>query len=318
MKILVTGACGYQGSKLIPLLLEKNHKIIAIDTQWFGNKLKKHRNLKNLKKDILKINNNDLTGVDIVLHLASIANDPMGDLNKNITWEVSCIGTMQLLELAIKNKVKKFIYASSASVYGVKKEKKVTEDLSLKPISTYNKTKMITEKIILSYANKIDTTIIRPATVCGVSPRMRFDLSVNMMAYQAMKNKKMTIFGGGQTRPNIHIDDLLNLYMFFFKKGKKYNGIFNAGFENLKILEIAKEVQKIIPSQIKIFKNRIDIRDYRIDSTKLLNLGFKPKKSVKIAIKEIQKNYAKKINHVHRSCFSIEWLKTKFKNKNNN
>lgn len=317
MKILVTGACGYQGSKLIPLLLKNNHKIIAIDTQWFGNKLKKHRNLKNLKKDILKINKYDLNGVDIILHLASIANDPMGDLNKNITWEISCIGTMQLLESAIKNKVKKFIYASSASVYGVKKEKKVTEKLSLRPISTYNKAKMITEKIILSYADKIDTTIIRPATVCGVSPRMRFDLSVNMMTYQALKNKKMTIFGGNQTRPNIHIDDLLRLYVFFFKKGKKYNGVFNAGFENLKILEIAKKVQKIIPSQIKIFKNKIDIRDYRIDSTKLLNLGFKPKKSVNIAIKEIEENYAKRINHVHRSCFSIKWLKKKLKKINN-
>ena len=313
MKILVTGACGYQGSKLIPLLLKNNHKIIAIDTQWFGNKLKKHRNLKNLKKDILKINKYDLNGVDIILHLASIANDPMGDLNKNITWEISCIGTMQLLESAIKNKVKKFIYASSASVYGVKKEKKVTEKLSLRPISTYNKAKMITEKIILSYADKIDTTIIRPATVCGISPRMRFDLSVNMMTYQALKNKKMTIFGGNQTRPNIHIDDLLRLYVFFFKKGKKYNGVFNAGFENLKILEIAKKVQKIIPSQIKIFKSKIDIRDYRIDSTKLLNLGFKPKKSVNIAIKEIEENYAKRINHVHRSCFSIKWLKKKLK-----
>lgn len=317
MKILVTGACGYQGSKLIPLLLKNNHKIIAVDTQWFGNKLKKHINLKNLKKDILKINKYDLNGVDIILHLASIANDPMGDLNKNITWEISCIGTMQLLESAIKNKVKKFIYASSASVYGVKKEKKVTEKLSLRPISTYNKAKMITEKIILSYADKIDTTIIRPATVCGVSPRMRFDLSVNMMTYQALKNKKMTIFGGNQTRPNIHIDDLLRLYVFFFKKGKKYNGVFNAGFENLKILEIAKKVQKIIPSQIKIFKNKIDIRDYRIDSTKLLNLGFKPKKSVNIAIKEIEENYAKRINHVHRSCFSIKWLKKKLKKINN-
>ena len=317
MKILVTGACGYQGSKLIPLLLKNNHKITAIDTQWFGNKLKKHRNLKNLKKDILKINKYDLNGVDIILHLASIANDPMGDLNKNITWEISCIGTMQLLESAINNKVKKFIYASSASVYGVKKEKKVTENLSLRPISTYNKAKMITEKIILSYADKIDTTIIRPATVCGISPRMRFDLSVNMMTYQALKNKKMTIFGGNQTRPNIHIDDLLRLYMFFFKKGKKYNGVFNAGFENLKILEIAKKVQKIIPSQIKIFKSKIDIRDYRIDSTKLLNLGFKPKKSVNIAIKEIEENYAKRINYVHRSCFSIKWLKKKLKKINN-
>ena len=313
MKILITGACGYQGTKLIPLLLSKKHKVTAIDTQWFGNKLKKNKNLKNYKKNILDIKKNDLEEIDVIIHLASIANDPMGDLNKNLTWEVSCLGTMQLLELAVKNKVKKFIYASSASVYGVKKEKKVIETLSLKPISTYNKAKMIAEKTILSYSNKIDVTIVRPATVCGVSPRMRFDLSVNMMAYQAIKNKKMTVFGGQQTRPNIHIDDLLDLYQFFLKKNKKFNGIFNAGFENLKIIEIAKKVKKIIPAEIKIFKNNIDIRDYRLDSSKLLSLGFKPKKNVGDAIREIKEHYGKNINKVDKSCFSIDWLSKKYK-----
>ena len=313
MKILITGACGYQGTKLIPLLLSKKHKVTAIDTQWFGNKLKKNKNLNNYKKNILDIKKNDLKEIDVIIHLASIANDPMGDLNKNLTWEVSCLGTMQLLELAVKNKVKKFIYASSASVYGVKKEKKVIETLSLKPISTYNKAKMIAEKTILSYSNKIDVTIVRPATVCGVSPRMRFDLSVNMMAYQAIKNKKMTVFGGQQTRPNIHIDDLLDLYQFFLKKNKKFNGIFNAGFENLKIIEIAKKVKKIIPAEIKIFKNNIDIRDYRLDSSKLLSLGFKPKKNVGDAIREIKEHYGKNINRVNKSCFSIEWLSKKYK-----
>tara|TARA_B110000914_G_scaffold126627_1_gene110437 strand:- start:607 stop:1554 length:948 start_codon:yes stop_codon:yes gene_type:complete len=313
MKILITGACGYQGTKLIPLLLSKKHKVTAIDTQWFGNKLKKNKNLKNYKKNILDIKKNDLKEIDVIIHLASIANDPMGDLDKNLTWEVSCLGTMQLLELAVKNKVKKFIYASSASVYGVKKEKKVIETLSLKPISTYNKAKMIAEKTILSYSNKIDVTIVRPATVCGVSPRMRFDLSVNMMAYQAIKNKKMTVFGGQQTRPNIHIDDLLDLYQFFLKKNRKFNGIFNAGFENLKIIEIAKKVKKIIPAEIKIFKNNIDIRDYRLDSSKLLSLGFKPKKNVGDAIREIKEHYGKNINKVDKSCFSIEWLSKKYK-----
>ena len=215
MKILVTGACGYQGSKLIPILLNKRHKVIALDTQWFGNKLKKHKNLRNIKKNILDINSKDLKNVEIIIHLASIANDPMGDLDKNLTWEVSCIGTMKLLDAAIKNKVKKFIYASSASVYGVKKELKVTEKLTLKPISTYNKAKMIAERIILSYSNKINISIIRPATVCGLSPRMRFDLSVNMMVYQALKNKKMIVFGGQQSRPNIHIDDLYQFTNFF-------------------------------------------------------------------------------------------------------
>lgn len=313
MKILVTGASGYQGAKLVPSLLKKNHKVIAIDTQWFGNNLKQNKNLISMKKNILNLTEKNLKGVDIIIHLASIANDPMGDLDKNLTWEISCLGTMHLLEIAIKNKIKKFIYASSASVYGIKKESKVKENLSLEPISTYNKAKMITERLILSYQKKINITIIRPATVCGVSPRMRFDLSVNMMAYQALKNKKMKVFGGQQTRPNIHIDDLVNLYQFFFKKHKKFNGIFNAGFENLKIIEIAEIVKKIIPAKIKIFKNNIDIRNYRVNSSKLLRLGFKPKKNVEDAIKEIKNHFSDNIDKINNSCFSVNWLTKKLK-----
>ena len=313
MKILITGACGYQGTRLVTKLLKKNIEVVAIDTQWFGNYLTKHKNLKNIKKNILDINEKDLDKVDIIIHLASIANDLMGDLVQNLTWEYSCIGTMKLIKLAIKKKVSKFIFASSASVYGVKKNRKVTENLSLEPISIYNKAKMITERIILSYADKINITIIRPATVCGVSPRMRFDVSVNMMTYQALKNGKMTVFGGQQTRPNIHIDDLLDIYIFFFKKDKKLNGIFNAGFENLKIIEIAKKVQKLIPSKINIIKKNIDIRDYRLDSSKLLALGFKPKKNVNIAITEILKFYKGNIKNVDQKAFSIKWLKKNYK-----
>lgn len=319
MKILITGACGYQGSVLIPRLLKNNHKIIAIDTQWFGNYLKKHKNLINKKKNILNINLDDLKNVDVIIHLASIANDPMGDLVQNTTWEYSCIGTMKLLDLAVKQNVKKFIFASSASVYGIKTEKKVTENLSLKPISIYNKAKMISERIILSYSNKIDYTIIRPATVCGVSPRMRFDVSVNMMTYQALKKGLMTVFGGQQTRPNIHMDDLMDIYIFFLKSGKKYNGIYNAGFENLKIIEIAKRVQSIIPSKIQIIKNNIDLRDYRVDSSKLLSLGYKPKKNINDGINEIVNRYRNNINDVDQKAFSVKWLKKNCKKffKNN-
>jgi len=312
MKIFITGACGYQGTKIIPMLIKLKHKIVAIDTMWFGNRLKKNKNLKVLKKNIIDINNKDLKNIDIVLHLASIANDPMGDLKQHLTWEYSCIATMKLAELCIKNKVKKLIYASSASVYGVKKEKKVTENLSLEPISTYNKAKMIAERVLLSYKKKLNISIIRPATVCGVSPRMRFDLSVNMLTYQAIKNKKITVFGGNQIRPNIHIDDLLQLYIKFFSTNKKYNGIFNAGFENLSIINIAKLVQSEVPCKIVKIKNVKDIRSYRVNSDKLLKLGFKPKKNVKEAIKEVKREFENKINNLDKRFFSIDWLKKKF------
>ena len=313
MKILVTGACGYQGSLLVPRLLKNQIKVVALDTQWFGNYLPKDNNLKLLKKNIIDINQKDLNGVNIIIHLASIANDPMGDLVKNKTWEYSCIGTMKLMECAVKEGVEKIIFASSSSVYGIKKENKVTENLELTPISIYNKAKMITERIILSYSDRIDSTIIRPASVCGISPRMRFDVSVNMMTYQALKNSEITVFGGQQTRPNIHIDDLLDIYFFFLKSKKKSNGIFNAGFENLRIIDIAKKVKKIIPCEIKIIKKNIDIRDYRVDSSKLISLGYKPKKKVITAINEINLFYKNKMNLIKENNFSIKWLKKNYK-----
>lgn len=307
MRILVTGACGYQGSVLVPLLLNKGYKVRAIDTQWFGNYLIKHKNLEILKKNVLEISNDDLRNVDIVINLAAIANDPMSDLSPNLTWEISCIGSKKLTELCIKSGVKKLIHASSSSVYGVKKERRVTEDLPQEPISLYNKAKMITERTLLSYKNEIDIFIIRPATVCGLSPRMRFDLSVNMLCYQAIYNGIITVHGGKQIRPNIHILDLLNLYLFFIDKGYKYTGIYNAGFENLSILKISKKVQSKIPCKVIINKNITDIRSYRVDSSKLLNLGYKPNYSVDYAINEIYEKYKNKPK-TKKSFFSIQWM----------
>ena len=142
-----------------------------------------------------------LTGVDTIIHLASIANDPCGDLNPKLTWEVSALATMQLADYAKRYGVKQFIYASSGSVYGIKDEPQVTEELELKPISEYNKTKMVAERVLLSYQNDMAVQIIRPATVCGYSPRMRLDVSVNMLTMQALSKGKITVFGGKQTRP---------------------------------------------------------------------------------------------------------------------
>ena len=250
MNILITGGCGYVGSKLIKYLLNKNHKIINIDTQWFGKNLKNHKNLKNIKLDIRDVKTNLFKGIDCVIHLANIANDPAVELNPNLSWEVNVLAAKKLIEMAIKNKVKKFIYASSGSVYGVKKERKVTEDLELLPISTYNKTKMIAERVFMSYKDKIIVNCVRPATVCGLSERMRYDVSVNLLTLQALKKNKINVFGGNQTRPNIHINDLVRLYDFFLKKNIK-SGFYNAGFENLKIMKIAKIIQLKTGAKIK-------------------------------------------------------------------
>ena len=158
-----------------------------------------------------------------IVHLANIANDPSVELNQNLSWEVNVLSIKKIVEYSIKHKLKKFIFASSGSVYGIKKEKKVTEKLDLVPISIYNKTKMVSEKVLLSFKDKFKIHCIRPATVCGLSPRMRLDVSVNMLTFQALKNKVMTIHGGQQVRPNIHISDLTNALKYAFNITDKNN-----------------------------------------------------------------------------------------------
>ncbi len=315
MNILVTGGGGYTGIVLVNKLLNLNYKVTVVDTFWFGFFLKKHKNLKVFKSDVRNISEINLRGVDAIIHLASIANDPMSELDKNLSWETSSLATMQLVEKAIKFGVKRIIYASSGSVYGIKNEKNVTEKLSLKPISLYNKVKMITERVLLSYKDKINIYIVRPATVCGYSKRMRFDVTVNALTYSALKNKLITVNGGSQIRPNIHIEDLTDLYIFFLKKSKKICGIYNAGFENLSILNIAKKVQKRIPSKIKIIKKNFDPRSYRLDSSKLLKIGFKPKYTIDDAIIEIQRRFNNRQIKNNPKFYSINWLKNLIENK---
>ena len=313
-KILVTGGSGYQGVKLIKKLIEKNYHVINIDNNLFGNYFLKNKKVKNFKLDINEIYKIDLKNVYACIHLAGIANDPMVDLNQSYSWETSALGTMVLMEHLKKNKVKKIIYASSGSVYGIKKEKRVTEKLSLKPLSTYNKVKMVTERVILSYKKYLDVIILRPATVCGYSPRMRLDVTVNMLTFHALKDKKITVFGGKQKRPNVHIDDLIDAYLFFIKKNVGSN-IYNIGFENLSITNIAKKISKVIDTKIIIKKNFNDKRSYNIDSTKLLKTGFKPKKTILDAIYELKNLYEKKVLKDKANFHSIKWLQKKLKKK---
>ena len=294
-KILVTGGSGYKGALLIKKLVKLNYKVINIDRNIFGNYFLNHKNVKNYNIDIREIDNINLKGVYACIHLASIANDPMTEINPSLSWETSVLGTKLLIENLIKYKVKKLIYASSGSVYGIKKEKKVTEDLKLEPLSTYNKVKMATERVIISYKDKINSVILRPATVCGFAPRMRLDVTVNMLTYQALKHNKITVFGGSQKRPNIHIDDILDIYLFFLKRKIKEVEIYNVGFENLSILQIAKIISKKIGADIKIVKNTYDKRSYNLDSSKLLSLGFKPKKKIEDAINELKDLYEKSV-----------------------
>jgi len=306
MKVLVTGACGYKGTVLVPKLLRAGHTVIALDIMWFGNHLLPHPKLTVVEGDIRNINSVPLKGVDVIIHLSSVANDPCSDLDPKLTWEISCLATMQLADKAVRVGIPHFIYASSGSVYGLKDEPQVTEDLDLVPLSEYNKTKMVGERVLLSYSNQMAVQIVRPATVCGLSPRMRLDVAVNMLTMQALTKGEITVLGGDQTRPNIHIDDITDLYLFLLERPQT-TGIFNAGFENLSILEIANRVVEVSGAKI-VVKPSNDPRSYRVNSDKILAAGFRPKKSVKTAIDEISEAFKTGLLKDEDRFHNLKWM----------
>jgi nucleoside-diphosphate-sugar epimerase len=306
MHVFVTGACGYKGTVLVPKLLERGHKVRAFDIQWFGNFLRPHPNLEVVRGDIRNIDEVNLDGIDAIIHLSSVANDPCSDLNPQLTWEISCLATMQLADRAKRRGIDRFIYASSGSVYGVSDEPQVTEDLELFPLSEYNKTKMCGERILLSYDRDMVVQVVRPATVCGFSPRMRLDVAVNLLTMQALKNGRITVLGGDQTRPNIHIDDITDLYIFLLDN-PQHTGVYNAGFENISIIDIARLVAEHVKAEIEI-KPSNDPRSYRVNSDRLLATGFRPKKSVEDAIKEMVGLYRQGALKDEEHFHNLRWM----------
>jgi nucleoside-diphosphate-sugar epimerase len=289
MAILVTGGCGYVGTRLTEALLARtDDEVTVLDTAWFGNHLRPHPRLTVHVADVRAVDCCDLSAFETIFHLAGIANDPSADLNPYGSWDVNVLATMRLVDRAARDGVQQVIFPSSGAVYGVRSEPRITEDLDLMPISDYNKTKMVAERVILSYSDRMVTTILRPATVCGYSPRMRLDLTVNLLTMQALANGAMTVFGGSQVRPNIHIDDLVDLYLF--ARARRLAGVYNAAFENLTVLEIARLVAGQVPARIDVQPSN-DPRSYRLCSDRLLAAGFAPKKNVAIAVGELAEAY---------------------------
>lgn len=286
MNLVLTGGCGYVGTALTDALLADGHRVTVVDLQWFGNHLRPHPNLEVIQADVRQPERIPLRGVDAVLHLANVANDPCGELDPRLTWEVNALATMGLVEHAIRAGVRQFVYASSGSVYGVKDEPQVTEELSLVPISDYNKTKMVSERVLLSYQDRILLQIVRPATVCGLSRRMRLDLAVNLLTAQALTRGRITVLGGDQLRPNITLRDMVRVYQHLLAEGERAAGIFNAGFENLSILEIARLVTEVAPAEIEVLPSN-DPRSYRLNSDRLLATGFAPRYGVRDAVREL-------------------------------
>jgi nucleoside-diphosphate-sugar epimerase len=301
-KILITGGSGYVGSVLTPYLLNKGYDLTVIDLMLYGNTLKENNKLKIVKGDIrdTKLLKKIIKDHEIVIHLACISNDPSFELNPALGKEINLDAFGPLVEISKEAGVRRFIYASSSSVYGVKKEKNVNEDMSLKPLTDYSKFKADCEKILLKYiSSNFVTVILRPATVCGYSPRQRLDLVVNILTNLAYHNRTITIFGGNQLRPNIHIQDMIRAYELFINaEDKKVNGkIFNIGFENKTVKQLAEEVKKIIGSDVSIKTLPTnDNRSYHISSKRIQDeLGFVTKFSILNAIEELKDAFERKL-----------------------
>lgn len=308
MKVLITGGNGYVGSMLLPQLDNLGVDLINIDAQWFGNFLPEKFDKITRVKHVEDITKNDLNNVEHVIHLANVANDPSVDLNPAFSWEVNNLHLTGLLELCkLHSNIKSFIYASSGSVYGVSDAEKVTEEIPLLPISTYNKTKQVAERICLSYVDYFNIHVIRPATVCGLSPRMRFDVVVNMFVLQAFLNSKINVLGGEQVRPNIHINDMVSVYLHFLENFNLPSGFYNAGFENLTVNEIANRVQRVTQCEFQSLPSN-DPRSYRIDSSKLLNTGFTPSYKVDDAIKEVFSALNTKTINDDPRFHTVKWM----------
>jgi len=299
--IFITGGAGYVGSRLVPELLKIGYKVTVFDIMYFGyDFLPKSSNLKIIKGDIRDTSKleSDCKNHDIFLHLACISNDTSFQLDEKLSTSINLSAFEPMVLAAKKSKIKRFIYASTSSVYGVSEQKDVKEDHSLLPLTLYNKYKGLCEPLLLKHTDKnFEGVIFRPATVCGYALRQRFDLSVNILTNHAINKKKITVFGGDQLRPNLHILDYCDAVktLILADSDKISNQIFNVGYQNMSITEIAKVVQKVVQEKFPEFGSipimttkSDDNRSYHINSDKIKKiLDFQPTRSVEDAVKEL-------------------------------
>ncbi len=309
-KIFITGGAGYVGSCLVPLLLKKNYKVTVYDVMFFGDNFlpKNNPNLKIIKGDIRDSEHLSVSckNHDVFVNLACISNDTSFALNENLSTSINYDAFEPMVLSAKSAGIKRFIYASTSSVYGISDQKNVKEDHPLVPLTLYNKYKGMCEPLLLKHTdNNFEGVIFRPATVCGYSARQRFDLSVNILTNHAVNNKKILVFGGDQLRPNLHIDDYSDVVSILIDAESKSikNEIFNVGHQNMSILDLAnlvkKEVQSFFPEfgEIPIAREKSnDNRSYHINSDKIKDvLGFSPKRSVNQAVIDLCNAFKKNL-----------------------
>ena len=297
--ILVTGGAGYVGAVLVPKLLNAGYKVKVLDLYIYGEEVfsgfGENANLMQIKGDIRdkEILEKSITGCDAVIHLACISNDPSYELDPALGKSINYDAFLKVVDISRASGVKRFIYASSSSVYGIKNEPEVTEDLPLEPLTDYSKYKVLCEKYLEKAAtDEFVVTTIRPSTVCGYSPRQRLDLTVNILTNHAINKGKITVFGGEQKRPNLHIQDMTYLYLFILDQSadKIQKKIYNVGYENYKVKEIAEMVKDTLGGGIKIETTPTDdIRSYHVSSKKITEeLGFRAKHNIQEAIMELK------------------------------
>jgi nucleoside-diphosphate-sugar epimerase len=293
--ILLIGGAGYVGCQLTRKLINQNYNVIVYDLFLYDPNvlvdLNKHPNLKLIKGDIRNINylENFLENIDVIIHLACISNDPSYELNPNLGKDINYSCFPKLLEKLKNFNIKMFIYASSSSVYGIKKENIVTENMSTEPLTDYSLYKLKCEELLFNESAKYIKTVLRPATVCGYSERQRLDVIVNILTNHAFFNKKIIVHGGNQLRPNIHIDDMCSAYLSIIEnKDFVNNEIFNVGFENHSVNELALLVKKTCSEVEIVIEKVLDERSYKISSEKILKkINFRTIKSVEDAIKDL-------------------------------